>query len=116
MKYFKLKDLALQEKPHKDGYEAVLVKDTINGIGFYKLVKTRKQVEKETLQSNLKETNEKIVECFEWFMGKMLNYKTITDLPKLFDYSDFPYNLKDILKERQETREKIRALNGESEE
>lgn len=114
-KYFKLKDKEKQEIPQQKGYKAKLIEDKLNGIGFYILEKTEKTIEKENLENELKTTNEKIIECFEWFMEKMTNYSTITDLPKLFDHKDFPHDLKDVLGKRKEMRNKIKSLE-ESEE
>lgn len=115
-KYFNLGDKETQEVPRKRGYKARLVEDKINGIGFYVLEKTQQTIEKEQLQEQTKTTNEKIIECFEHFMNKMMNCKTATDLLKIFDYNDFPHDLKSLLKERKEARKRIKEIESEEQE
>lgn len=112
-KYFCLEEKETQEIPHKKGYIAKLVEDKINGIGFYVLEKTQQTIEKEKLQEQTKSTDEKMVECFEYFLNKLMNCKTATDLLKIFDYNDFPHDLKSLMKERNEARKKIKELESE---
>ena len=70
-KYFKLKDIDKYEIPKKKGYKAKLIKDTINGIGFYIFEKTQNTIDKENAEQELNNTTEKLVECFEYFLFKI---------------------------------------------
>lgn len=104
--------------PFKKGYIPELKMNIEKNEIYYEFKKTntnKKAEEKESIKKEYEKSNEKIWECFEWFMEKMTNYSTITDLPKLFDYKDFPHDLKDVLKKRKEIRNKIKSLE-ESEE
>ncbi len=64
-KYFKLEDIESQEKPQEVGYKAILVKDKINGIGFYKLVKTDELIEIESLKQQLVDSDYKAIKYAE---------------------------------------------------
>lgn len=117
-KYFKLQDIDKQEKPKKKGYKAKLIQDTINGIGFYILEKTQNTIEKENAQQELKDTSEKLIECFEYFLFKIANAKKINNLNDLIDIlrtDDFPYNLEEILQNRNDLKNKITLLETEVE-
>lgn len=104
--------------PFKKGYVPELKMNIEKNEIYYEFKETninKKAEEKESIKKEYEKSNEKILECFEWFMEKMTNYLTITDLPKLFDHKDFPHDLKDVLKKRKEMRNKIKSLE-ESEE
>lgn len=64
-KYFKLEDIENQEKPQEVGYKAILVEDKINGIGFYKLIKTDELIEIETLKQQLADTDYQAIKYSE---------------------------------------------------
>ena len=55
--YFELKDVDSIKKPYKKGYEAKLIEDKENGIGFYELEKTKELIEIETLKQKLFDTD-----------------------------------------------------------
>ena len=114
-KYFKLQDIDKQKIPKKKGYKAKLVKDTINGIGFYILEKTQTTLEKENAEQELKETSEKLIECFEYFLTKITNLRDINNLTDLFKIDDFPHNLKDLLTNRRNIKDRIISLEAEVE-
>ena len=63
--YFKLKDLEKQEIPFKYGYNTVLVEDKINGIGFYRLEKTKELLEIEALKQKLVDTDYQAIKFAE---------------------------------------------------
>lgn len=65
MNYFNLDELDKQEIPKKYGYEAKLIKDEINNIGFYKLVKTQELIEIESLKQKLAYTDYKAIKYAE---------------------------------------------------
>lgn len=111
-KYFKLKDKDKQEIPQQKGYKAKLIEDKLNGIGFYILEKTEKTIEKEKLQKQMQETNDMLVECFEYFLNKITNITNISDLLK---FNDYPHNLSELLKERIKIRKKIAEIESEVE-
>lgn len=112
-KYFNLQDIDKQEIPKKKGYKAKLIKDTINGIGFYILEKTQTTLEKENAEQELKETSEKLIECFEYFLTKITNLRDINNLTDLFKIDDFPHNLKELLAKRKTIKDKIISFGKE---
>lgn len=69
-KYFKLDDVANQDIPCKYGYKAVLVKDEINQIGFYRLEKTDELKEIESLKQMLSDTDYQAIKFAEGQMSE----------------------------------------------
>lgn len=63
--YFKLDEIDKQEVPKKVGYKTILVKDSINGIGFYRLEKTKELEEIEIFKQKLSETDYKAIKYAE---------------------------------------------------
>ena len=117
-KYFKLKDIDKYEIPKKKGYKAKLIKDTINGIGFYIFEKTQNTIDKENAEQELNNTTEKLVECFEYFLFKISNAKKINNLNDLIDLlriDDFPYTLEELLNNIKNLKDKIASLEAEVE-
>lgn len=117
-KYFKLKDIDKYEIPKKKGYKAKLIKDTINGIGFYIFEKTQNTIDKENAEQELNNTTEKLVECFEYFLFKISTAKKINNLNDLIDLlriDDFPYTLEELLNNRKNLKDKIASLEAEVE-
>ena len=68
---------------------------------------------KKGLENSLNESNQKLVECFEHFLNKIVNITNISDLLK---FNDYPYNLSELLKERSKIRKQINKLELEIEE
>ena len=77
------------------------------------LEKTQNTINKEKTQKELKDTSEKIIECFEFFLIKITNLKDINNLTELFKIDDFPYNLKELLASRKNLKDKIISLESE---
>ena len=69
-KYFKLSELNKQIIPSKYGYKAQLVKDELNGIGFYKLEKKVELIEIEELKQKLLETDYQAIKYAEGQMSE----------------------------------------------
>lgn len=63
--YFNLEEVDKQEVPKKHGYDAKLIKDEINNIGFYKLVKTQELIEIESLKQKLADTDYQAIKYAE---------------------------------------------------
>lgn len=70
MKYFKLDEVEKQEIPQQKGYKAVLVKDTINNIGFYRLEKTEELIEIEELKQQLEATDYQAIKYAEGLISE----------------------------------------------
>ena len=64
-KYFNLEDIENQEIPQEKGYKAILIRDNINGIGFYRLEKTNELIEIENLKQQLEDTDYKAIKYAE---------------------------------------------------
>lgn len=69
-KYFKLTELNKQIIPSKYGYKVKLVKDELNGIGFYKLEKKVELIEIEDLKQKLLETDYQAIKYAEGQMSE----------------------------------------------
>ena len=70
IKYFNLDNIENQEKPYQYGYKAVLIKDKINNIGFYRLEKTDELKEIEKLKQNLSDTDYQAIKFAEGQMSE----------------------------------------------
>ena len=64
-KYFKLDEIGNQDIPKKAGYKVELIKDEVNNIGFYKLVKTDELIEIEELKQRLVNTDYQAIKYAE---------------------------------------------------
>ena len=63
--YFKLSELSKQTSLVKYGYKLKLIKDELNGIGFYKLEKTPELAEIEELKTKLQDTDYQAIKYAE---------------------------------------------------
>lgn len=69
-KYFKLDELDKQVIPEQYGYRAKLIRDDINGIGFYELKKTAELIEIEELKQKLIDTDYQAIKYAEGHLSE----------------------------------------------
>ena len=65
MKYYKIDEIVNVEPPKKYGYKAKIVKDEINNIAFYELIKSEELLEIEILKQKLVDSDYKAIKYAE---------------------------------------------------